>query len=352
MSTKQPKAPSVEELKASTPMPEVHELEVKQPTIRIVAAGGCGTNLLKLLLQSNTQFDQTPAYMVIDTSHSNAQMLPKPVEVHSIGDLGSGKDRAKNVGAITKYLDTHKNFVSEAADITIILFSMAGGSGSVIAPLLAHRLMRHSNRAVILIGVADASSKRDTTNTILTIKTLSKFATDNDYYLPLMMYSNIDVGRVAVNRTIVSRLIEIVDMLSDKGITEIDYTDKMNYLRPTQVGCPAGCYLLNVTASDPEDATDLPGEMNGTLDEGDMVHACLVVNDTGKCPRILTQITYTGLSDKKKFFSTIGAPIPQEVVNELNETAERYSRNDIHKDTTDKTFDGLQEHQDSSGIIL
>lgn len=350
--SKQTKAPTLEELQASTQLPEIHELEVKQPTIRVIGAGGCGTNLLKALLMAKPKFDSALQLMTIDTSHSNAQALPKQIEVHSIGDLGSGKDRAKNVTAITKYLDNHKNFVSEATDITIILFSLAGGSGSVIAPLLAHRLMRHSERAVILIGVADASSKRDCMNTILTIKTFSKFATDNNYYLPMMLYSNIEAGRVAVNRTITSRLIELIDMLTNKSITEIDYTDKMNFLRPTNVGCPAGCYLLSVSASDSDDCQDLPGEMGTVLGEGDMVHAALVVNDTGKCPRILTNVTYTGLADEKKFFSTIGTAIPTELVNELNETAERYARNEVHTDNNKQTFDGVAEHEDSSGIIL
>lgn len=351
MSTKN-KAPHVDDLETGTQLPEMHELEVKQPTLNIVGAGGCGTNLIKALLMSRAKFDTGLKLTVIDTSHSNASQLPKQVEVHSIGDLGSGKDRAKNVGAITKYLDNHKNFVTEACDITIILFSMAGGSGSVIAPLLAHRLMRHSNRAVILVGVADASSRRDCLNTILTIKTLSKFAVDNKYYLPLMLFSNIEAGRVAVNKTIATRLVEMVDLLTNKSITEIDYTDKLNYLRPTNIGCPEGCYLLSVTASEPEAAQDLPGEMNTNLDEGDMVHACLVVNDTGKCPRILTNVTYTGLADNKKFFSTIGAPIPQDIVNELNETAERYTRTETHTDNTERTFDGVSNREDSSGIIL
>jgi hypothetical protein len=352
MTTKSTKAPTLEEIEATAQLPEMHELEAKQPTLRVIGAGGCGTNLLKALLLARPAFDSVPALMTIDTSHSNAQALPKQIEVHSIGDLGSGKDRAKNVGAITKYLDNHKNFVSEAADITIILFSLAGGSGSVIAPLLAHRLMRHSERAVILIGVADASSKRDCMNTILTIKTLSKFATENNYYLPLMLYSNIEAGRVAVNRTITSRLIELIDMLTNKSITEIDYTDKLNYLRPTNVGCPAGCYLLSVSATDSDGCQDLPGEMSSIIGEGDMVHACIVVNDTGKCPKILTNVTYTGLAEKKKFFSTIGTAIPTELVNELNETAERYARNEVHTDNNNKTFDGVAEREDSSGIIL
>jgi hypothetical protein len=348
---KSPHAPSVEELKSTSP--PMHDFTVKQPTLCIVGAGGCGTNIMKDLLKSNVTFDGKVRHMVMDTSHSNAHQLPQSVEVHSIGDLGSGKDRAKNVTSISKYLDNHKELVSSAADVTIILFSMAGGSGSVIAPLLAHRLLRHSERAVVLIGVADASSRRDCMNTILTIKSLSKFAIDNNYYLPLMLFSNMDVGRVAVNRTIKSRLIELIDMLTSTDIEEIDYTDKMNYLRPTNIGCPAGCFLLSVTASDSDQAQDLPGEMNISLEDGDLVHACLVVNDTGKVPRILTNVTYTGLADTKRFFSTIGTQIPAEIVNDLNETAERYSRNETATDNNQKTFNQVgSDEADISGLIL
>lgn len=349
---KQKLAPTIEELSASVQLPEVHELETKQPTVSIIGCGGCGTNIVKKFVLTNQKFDVPISVSVIDTSMSNTQQLPTAVKVHGIGNLGSGKDRSKNVDAITKYLDTHKSFVSEATDITILVFSMAGGSGSVIAPLLAHRLMRHSNRAVVLIGVVDSSSKRDCINTINTIKTFSKFAIENKYYLPLMLFSNIEVGRVAVDRSIVTRLSNLVEMLTDKSITEIDFTDKINYLRPTNIECPPGCYLLSVTATSPEDGVDLPGEMGVELEEGDMVHVCLVVNDSGKVPRILTNVTYVGLSDTKKFFSTIGTAIPVEIVNDLKETAERYTRSEVQTDKTEKSFDGLEETVDKSGIVL
>ena len=344
-------APTLSDLESTT---QFQQFETKQPTVSIIGCGGCGTNLIKKFYLSQHQANDKLKvdYSIIDTSMANTQMLPTDIKVYGIGNLGSGKDRSKNVEAIMKYLDNHKNFVTEATDITILVFSMAGGSGSVIAPLLAHRLMRNSNRAVILVGVVDSSSEQDCLNTIKTIKTCSKFAMDNNYYLPLMLFSNIEVGRVAVDRTVVRRLGNLVSMLMDKSITEIDFADKINYLRPTNIGCPAGCYLMTISDDDPSASSDMPGEMAIKMDEGDMVHVCLVVNDTGKTPKILTKVTYVGLSESKKFFSTIGTKIPVEIVNELNETAERYNRNAVETDTTAKSFDGVEENVDKSGIIL
>lgn len=345
-------APTIPELEATTPLPEVHELETKQPTVSIIGCGGCGTNLIKKFCAANPKFTAEIKLSVIDTSMSNTQQLPSAVTVYGIGNLGSGKDRSKNEDTIEKYLENHKKLVSEATDITIIMFSMAGGSGSVIGPSLAHRLMRNSGRAVVLVGVVDISSERDCFNTIATLRTCSKFSTEGKYYFPLMLFSNIDVGRVAVDRSIVHRLIELVDMLTDTSITEVDYTDKMNYLRPTNIGCPAGCYILSVTASDPSAGEDLPGEMSCDLEVGDRVHACFVVNDTGITPRIKTTATYTGIAENKKFFSTIGTAIPSKILAELKETAEGYGHSKIELDTTEDSFDGIEEVVGKSGTVL
>ena len=345
-------APTLAELAANTPLPEMHLLETKQPTIQIVGCGGCGINLIKKFYQTGAKFDVPIRLSVIDTSMSNTQQLPSAVTVYGIGNLGSGKDRTKNEGAIEKFLENNKKLVSEATDITVILFSMAGGSGSVIAPLLAHRLMRNSGRAVILVGVVDTSSERDCFNSISTLRTCSEFATTGKYYLPLMLYSNIEVGRVAVNRSIVTRLTNIIDMLTDKSIEEIDYADKMNYLRPTNIGCPAGCYILSITATDPDKAEDLPGETSFKLEVGDRIHAMFVVNDTGIVPKIKTTATYTGITDNKKFFSTVGTAIPDKILNELKETAEGYGHSKIEIDTTDDSFDGLEKVVGKSGTVL
>ena len=346
------KAPSLDEVKAKAEA-AVHIPDVKQPSVQIIAAGGCGTNLLKDFLALNTKFDQNIRYSIIDTSQSNMAGVPKHVVVNAVGDLGSGRDRAANASIISRYLDINKKLVEDATDITIILFSMAGGSGSVIAPLLTHRLMRHSNRAVILVGVADLSSMRDCTNTIRTLESISLMCSENKYYVPLMLFSNDGVGRRKVNPTVVSRLVSLVDMLTSKAITEIDYTDKMNYLRPTAVGCPHGCYLISVIPSDPEgkDVESLPGEPEIKLDVNDMVHVSMVVNDSGLTPDILTTVTYNGISDTKKFFSTIGKPIPQELIYRLNEKAEEYKRAPMARETLQKSFE-KEGTVDSTGLVL
>ena len=344
--------PNIEELEKETPLSDItHQLDQKIPSISVYGCGGCGINIVKKLLEKQPTFDIDIKYSVIDTSLANTSQLPKICTVHSIGELGSGKDRSKNLQAIMKYLDNRKSLVTEASDITFLVFSMAGGSGSVIAPLFAHRLLRHSNRAVVLVGVVDSSSKRDCLNSILTLKSLSKLAEENNYYLPLMLYSNMEVGRVQVNNSIVVRLIEMLDLLTNKSITELDYTDKMLYLRPSVGSAPNGIYLLLVSETEPDKSQDLPGEMSLFLDEGDYVHAALIVNDTGCCPRVLTNITYVGISDHKKFYSTIGAVIPAEIINELNETAERYKRNEKPTDQTEKHFEAFGQ-DGASGLVF
>lgn len=323
----------------------------KFPSVQVIGCGGCGINIVKKFLQAGMKFDENVKHRIIDTSQSNLSGLSIDTVFDAIGDLGSGKDRAKNYEAITKYIDTHPELFKECADINIICFSMAGGSGSVIAPLLAHRILRNSSNAVIMVGVVDTSSERDCLNSINTLKSLSNMAEKHKHYIPLMLYSNIGIGRIPVNKTIVQRINEIIDMLTSRAIEEIDFSDKMNYLRPTNMNCPSGVYLLSVSATTPENGEDLPGEDTSTMSAGDSVHASFVVNDTGLNPNILTSFSYNGISEEKVFFSTIGKTISKDIYDVLNEVRERYEETDQKKDQTSVKLGETEEAQ-NSGMIL
>ena len=323
---------------------------VKQPSISVIAAGGCGQNILKKILQSNPVFDQPIYYRVIDTSASNVSGL-ESVPFDAIGELGSGKDRAKNLDAIQKYIDTHPDLFKQAKDITFILFSLAGGSGSVIAPLLAHRIMRNTNKAVVLVAVVDNSSERDCINSINTIRSFAAIAEKHGHYFPTMLFNNQGVGRFVVNKTAARRVIEMIDLLTSNKIEELDYNDKMHYLRPTTMNCPPGVYLLSVTATDSDKAEDLPGEDCSVIDIGDVLHACMIVNDTGLTPDVLTSFTCVGISEEKKFFSALGKTIPKELIDMLNETKERYQENTIQKDNSNTALSGSGEDT-AAGLII
>ena len=322
----------------------------KYPSIQIIGCGGCGINIVKKFLQSGYKFDEEVKHRIIDTSQSNLSGLSTDIVFDAIGDLGSGKDRAKNFEAITKYIDTHAELYKNCADINVICFSMAGGSGSVIAPLLAHRILRNSNNAVVMVGVVDTSSERDCLNSINTLKSLSNIAEKHNHYIPLMLYSNVGIGRIPVNKTIVQRINEFLDMMTSRSIEEIDFSDKMNYLRPTNMNCPPGVYLLSVSATAPDAAEDLPGEDTSTLSTGDSVHASFVVNDSGLNPNILTSFSYNGISEEKLFFSTIGKTISKDIYDILNEVRERYEETNLQKDQTTGKLG--ESEATNSGIVL
>lgn len=343
-------APTLETLTDLQPSETTH-VGVKQPTVQIIAAGGCGQNILKAILKNNPSFDTAVRCRVIDTSASNVNGIPNDIPFDAIGELGSGKDRSKNLDAIQKYIDTHPDLFKQASDITFILFSLAGGSGSVIAPLLAHRILRNSNKCVVLVGVVDSSSERDCMNTINTIRSFASSAEKNGHYFPIMLFNNYGVGRFAVNKTAAQRVIEMIDLLTSKSIEEIDYNDKMHFLRPTTMKCPPGIYMLSVTATDSDKAVDLPGEDVSVIGIGDVLHACMVVNDTGLTPDVLTAFTYVGISEDKRYFCAIGKTIPQEVINHLNETQERYKENTIQKDHSNQDLIGTG-NDTASGLII
>lgn len=344
-------APTPKTLKDLKEEPKVMNPEVKQPTVQVIAAGGCGQNILKSILKNSPQFDQTVKYRVIDTSASNVSGIPQGIPFDAIGELGSGKDRGKNLDAIQKYIDTHPDLFKQADDITFLIFSLAGGSGSVIAPLLAHRILRNSNKCVVLVGVVDASSERDCINSINTIRSFAASAEKNGHYFPLMLFNNHGVGRFAVNKTAAQRVIEMIDLLTSKEVEEIDYNDKMHYLRPTTMGCPSGLYLLSVTATNSDNAEDLPGEDSSIIDVGDVLHAVMVVNDTGLTPDVLTAFTCVGIAEEKRFFSAIGKTVPKELIDFLNETRERYNENTIQQDHSNTDLKG-SGNDTVAGLII
>ena len=201
----------------------------KIPSVGIIGCGGAGCNTVRKLMKAwaATKSKADISFTVVDTSKSNFHDLDG-AEIISMDELGAGKDRTKCIPIIQHYFDTHPQMSRDAKDISIIISSFSGGSGNVIAALYAQRIMKHTDsKAVIIVGITDTSSERDTVNSINSIKTFNRIAKDLAISIPMLMFSNTlrlgenpKPGRLNVDKSVVSRLTQLVHLLTSGDTME------------------------------------------------------------------------------------------------------------------------------------
>ncbi len=352
----------------------------KNVTMAIIGAGGCGINVLASYMMALRDLPKDSKIwsseinpVIVDTSASNIDKA-KDEQIHPfiLGDAGAGKNRASLLKDIQSRLDASRVH-EELRDINIIVYSMSGGSGSVIGPLLVREALRQG-KAVISIGVVDACSKMDCVNSINTMQSLGHIASTDKVYIPTMIYSNVGVGRFVVNRTIATRIWQICDLFLNDSVSELDYTDRMNFLRPDKVGlAEAGVYTFCVVDVNNDEKIRIGDDhlyaVRGLTPEGDRVqqektgeeyifvarntcvHSAMVINDTGVVPEMIANATYLGMSDKIKYIAICGAPFNRNLIDMLNTKADRYERSagveQVNFADAFQTKGGL----DKSGII-
>ena len=314
----------------------------KLPSINVYGLGGCGINVINQLINADDQpVDNkdigagTIAHTyVLDTSMSNLQKyeLPKEVIQHLISEEGAGKNRAVLKKDIIKYIERNKSdLVDDAADINILVFSLAGGSGSVIGPILAKEFVKH-NHAVIIMGVVDTTSKMDTENSIATMKELDADSNELHQVYPVVLFDNTAVGRRKVNTSVVNRIEQCIMLFSSPDIEELDYNDRMHFLRPTDVhtSFEGGLHMLGISASKFEDTEALPGEVRATMEPGDTVEAYIHVSEDGLGVDLLATTSYIGIIDMDKqpanIFAVIGVPVASKFIVGLNDTMNKFTQ--------------------------
>jgi hypothetical protein len=140
--------------------------------IRIFACGGAGINIASQLEKFRNNEEVGVAKLeisYIDTSRSNLSTNVPEGAVYLLKDLdGSGKIRKENYQQIAAHtrdiLQRH-----EPLDLSVVISSASGGSGSVIAPSIVSELLeRDTAVVVILIGASD--TRLDVDNSLKTIK--------------------------------------------------------------------------------------------------------------------------------------------------------------------------------------
>lgn len=189
--------------------------------LRVYFCGGTGANIGRKVPANVCD----PVF--VDTSTSNARNLPKDSLFLVEGMDGSGKKQSV----------TYENFKTIANDVlikfkpsdelNIVLSSTSGGSGSVMAPVLAGRLME-MGKNVIVIGIESKTSLIETKNALSTLKNYKGVSSAQKKCLSLFYISNMHKSD-ADDRAV--WFIELMSLIIDKSRTEeLDVSDISNFI--------------------------------------------------------------------------------------------------------------------------
>lgn len=296
--------------------PKLDTLATKVSTknnITIFGCGGCGLNIVNEVIKGNKGLGSF--IKGIDTSKANIVDMDEALveSFELIDDLeGSGKLRSENVDQVVNFMDR-----ITISDFNIVVFSLSGGSGSVIGPLLINEILRNKKIAIGIV-VADTASNIDARNTIGTIKSLENMADQNKAYLPIVLLDNTK-GRTNVDQAAVE-VIKIISTILIRNAKEMDKQDKLNFFRPNKLInlVKPGLSLLNASYGDGNWISDaiVQGEQTGVLD------SVLLISPTMDYPEltIKTHVIYVGFdsSIESMMVMSLGYQIPEEFIDRLN----------------------------------
>lgn len=226
----------------SSPTP-AREHGCHTPTVTLMAAGGCGINLTRLVLQNVTAQDVDHVIRV-DTSVAN---VIGDEEVHIIANgFGGGKNQRRNLHEIEKNI-SHFDALPDT-DVYIIVFGITGASGGVLGTLFAEHLLG-KGKTVVPVIVADSSSEIDSENALRTLKSLKSIS--SNHYLPTILAENHgDASRHQVDAYLQGQIVGLINILKWPTM-EVDRNDRLTWLNPSSaVSVDTSIHMLYVDSAD------------------------------------------------------------------------------------------------------
>jgi hypothetical protein len=207
---------------------------MKKKEVTIYFVGGCGLNLAEHTEASQlgefTGFAK-PNIVYYDSSNSNLpEKNPGKVSIRHETD-GFGKSRAEAFAVLKS--GAAQNLLKEnpPAELSVVVFSLSGGTGSVMGPLIIDSLLQ-MGKPVVAIGILAAECERTTKNTIDTIKTLAAISKKNNKPVVMSFHDNFGPGSTleSVNLN-VSQEIRALLLLGSGQNLGLDSTDIAKFLQ-------------------------------------------------------------------------------------------------------------------------
>jgi len=200
--------------------------------VRIYACGGAGTNIGSMLEIHRSQEEIGFAeidIVYVDTSKSNLKDHINKTNAYILEDLdGSGKIRSENHDEINNRIRAILQQF-KPADLNIVVGSAAGGSGSVIAPLLTKELLSTGIPCVVLtIGSAD--TRLDAQNTLKTIKSYESISKILGVPVVMSYVQNSNTTSRSEADNILFNVVMSLTLLFSRQHHELDSRDLHNWL--------------------------------------------------------------------------------------------------------------------------
>lgn len=205
--------------------------------VRLYAAGGCGMNIGAALEEFRDKTEAAFAALdivYVDTSKSNMRPEIDAKNCYLLEDIdGSGKVRSENHQVIS----THVRAILQRfqpADLNIVMHSSAGGSGSVIGPLLVSELLE-SGVPTIVVTIGSADTVLDAQNTLKTLKSYEAIARMRQ--APVIMtyiQNSTALSRDDADTHATSTIMALCVLFSRQN-HELDSKDLFNFLRYDRV---------------------------------------------------------------------------------------------------------------------
>lgn len=200
--------------------------KVAAPSIRIIAGGGCGTNIVRL---ARDEVKHLADIRILDTSYANLRTNELDMaHVITENKSGAGKIRGEHLHSINQYISGLPNEDLVSTDITVLVFALGGGTGSVVGPIAIKEIGRRKGTIPVAFIVVDTISEKDVENTYKTLQSLENICKEHNIYLPVVLFDN-SVGKEVVNKAMRKQLIDLVNLVTLPTI-ETDRNDRKNWL--------------------------------------------------------------------------------------------------------------------------
>jgi hypothetical protein len=243
----------------------------KLPTVSVFGCGGCGINEARI---ARNAIGDRATFKFLDTSHANIRHNEDLILIATHGH-GSGKVRSENADPIVQEIGQLSNEDLSIADVNIICFSMSGGTGSVLGPVLLRDIARRTRQdshlgatRIVAVAISDTNTEKSTNNTLNTLKTLESISVSNKLYMPVSIFSN-GRGQHQADIEASNRIINLIQILTYQA-AEVDRNDRIGWLNGTKTADVApGLRTLHITTgehgSDVADSVELFGGYNGYI---------------------------------------------------------------------------------------
>lgn len=237
-------------------MQEVNPVAKK---MTIYACGGTGCNiassLVRFIGKSSEGFANLEAYF-IDTSRSNITPSIPASNVYLVkGTDGSGGLRTENHIDIDKAIDPIMSRF-QPGDISIVIHSLSGGSGSVAGPKIVTRLLKEG-KDVVVLTVGGTESAKQVENTYKGFLTYEHVSQDSRSPVCMVYRENhLNDTPGAINKEMEAIVVTLATIFSGQN-HGLDTADLHNFLHYHRVsGYPARLSQLELFTSRVEKNSD------------------------------------------------------------------------------------------------